>query len=69
MISAERLTEIGLSREDVAEFARLEALGQYAAQERLLRKYTDSYLEDVHRAERRISDLDYVLYQLKQQGR
>lgn len=52
MISAERLTEIGLSREDVAEFARLEALGQYAAQERLLRKYRDSYLEDVHRAHR-----------------
>lgn len=69
MISAERLTEIGLSREDVAEFARLEALGQCAAQERLLRKYTDSYLEDVHRTERRISDLDYVLHQLKQQGR
>ncbi len=69
MISAERLTEVGLSREDVAKFARLEALGQCAAQERLLRKYRDSYLEDVHRAERRISDLDYVLYQLKREGR
>lgn len=67
MISAERLTEIGLSQEDVAEFVRLETLGQYTSQERLLRRYRTLYLDDVHKNEKRISDLDYILYEMKRE--
>lgn len=67
MVSPERLTEIGLSQEDIAEFTRLEALGQYASQERLLRRYRNLYLDDVHKSEKRISDLDYILYELKRE--
>ncbi len=65
MISEERLTEIGLSQEDIAEFFRLEEALQYAAQEKLLRRYRARYLDDVHKNEKRISDLDYVLYEMK----
>ena len=64
MVSAEMLSEIGLSQEDVAEFFRLEETKQYLAQEKLLRKYRKTYLDDVHKGERLISNIDYVIYEI-----
>lgn len=65
MVTEELLAEIGLSTKDISEFFRLEESKQYLAQERLLRKYRHTYLDDVHKREKLISQLDYVLYQMK----
>ena len=59
------LLECGLTPEDVSAFYRFEKERRYAAQEKLLRKYREMLLEAVHKDERLISNLDYLLYEIQ----
>lgn len=64
MVYAEVLKDIGLPEDAIAEFTRLDKEGEFAAQERLLRAYRQRYLDDVHKSERIISIIDYVLHEV-----
>lgn len=65
MPSEEVLIECGLTPEDVSAFYRFGEERRYAAQEKLLRKYREILLESVHKDERLISNLDYLLYEIQ----
>lgn len=65
MVYAEVLKDIGMPADEIAEFNRLEEAGEFAAQERMLRAYRQRYLDDVHRGERIISTIDYVLHEMR----
>lgn len=64
MAAEELFAEIGMSADDAARFAVLEEEHRYREQERLLRKYRDMLLEGVHRGEKLISDIDYLIYEI-----
>ena len=65
MVAKETLEKFGLSPEEVTEFFRLHERKQYSALERLLRKCRQSLLDGIHRDEKLISDLDYLLYEIR----
>ncbi len=67
MALKEMLAEIGMPPEDISEFFRLGEAGLYDAQVKLLRKYREELLEGIHRDEKIISNLDYMIYEIRNQ--
>lgn len=60
-----KLQEIGLSRIEISEFIKSEALGDYAAQIEILRKYRCRVLDSVHDKELCIQKIDYIIHEIK----
>lgn len=69
MTDRETLVELGVPREDIAEYARLEEHGRYALQERILRRYRSGLLDNIHRDEARIARLDTIIFELDEKKR
>ena len=65
MASTNMLEEFGFPPEEIAAFLRMEESRQYFAQERLLRKHRKALLEGIHRDEKRLADLDFLLHEIK----
>lgn len=63
-LNKEQLQEIGLSRDEISEFIKMEDCGDYAAQIQVLRKYRFSVLDNVHEKERYIQKIDYIIHEI-----
>lgn len=59
-----QLQEIGLSRDEISEFVKREARGDYATQIEILRKYRFSVLDTVHEKEHCIQKIDYIINEI-----
>lgn len=64
MIPQELLKKLGMSPEEIAEFIRLHELGRFSAQQKLLRKYRQRLLDGIHKNEKLIAELDYLLREI-----
>lgn len=61
----QNLRDAGCDEETVERFLALEAAGDRREQLRLLARHRRQLLERVHREERRIDCLDYLVYQIQ----
>jgi DNA-binding transcriptional MerR regulator len=62
------LRDAGCGRETIEPFLRCWRMGQTQEQLRLLDQHRSRLLERVHREERRIGCLDYLVYQINRPG-
>lgn len=63
-INEKQLQETGLSRDQISEFIKREARGDYAAQIEILRKYRFRVLDAVHEKEHCIQKIDYIINEI-----
>ena len=61
----DNLEDAGCGPEVTARFLALERSGQYREQLKLLSHHRRQLLDSLHREERRIDCLDYLIYQLE----
>lgn len=64
VLNKEQLQDIGLSRDEISEFIKMEDRGDYAAQIEILRKYRFSVLDNIHEKELCIQKIDYITHEI-----
>lgn len=67
MVSEEMLAELGFKPGDISEFFRFGEEKQFAAQKKLLRRYRDGLLQQIHGDEKRITHIDYLIHEIEKQ--
>lgn len=62
------LLDMGLSAAEVKDFQALEGSNQSAAQVQLLQKHRRALLDEIHKEQRTLDRIDYLIYEIKQKG-